>query len=320
MEDSNGTIHVRKIQLGPTGKPTEVPFLETKPGGELQLENKMKVNLFEIFLHWHRKEEDPVGIDPSGGLDLLWFLFQLNRRDSNSLPEGNSLDLRLEQSNPASRYSLFAQDLFKEAQTKKKRFSIDEVKTYVPLRKCEPPATLKVVPKTSDQQYMERIFQPLINSDVELLSSQEFVTYFSSLPVTEGIIYLLICDGEDTEEEVPMGEELIDPDGYVYDAGLGIEALIQGAMVTCDMYDEDYQTWSRWPAELYESQINPQVTGADGYYAVFVPPGLYRVRAVAYGYDDHASPDIRVINEVVHYNIPMTGPGIWGIFLPFVIR
>ena len=76
------------------------------------------------------------------------------------------------------------------------------------------------------------------------------------------------------------------------------------------MYDEDYQTWSRWPAELYESQVNPQVTGMDGYYAFFVPPGLYRVRAKAYGYDDHTSPDIRVINEIVHYNIPMIGPGV----------
>jgi hypothetical protein len=117
-----------------------------------------------------------------------------------------------------------------------------------------------------------------------------------------------------------MGVILIDPDGYVYDAAHGIETVIQGATVTCDVYDEDYQTWSRWPAELYESQINPQVTGTDGYYAFFVPPGLYRVRAKAYGYDNHTSTDIRVIDEIVHYNIPMIGPGIGGIFLPFVIR
>jgi hypothetical protein len=116
-----------------------------------------------------------------------------------------------------------------------------------------------------------------------------------------------------------MGLILIDPDGYVYDAAQGVEAVIQGATVTCDMYDEDYQTWERWPAELYESQINPQVTGSDGYYAFFVPPGLYRVKATAFGYDPHTSPDIRVINEVVHYNIPMTGGG-GALLLPFLVR
>jgi hypothetical protein len=114
------------------------------------------------------------------------------------------------------------------------------------------------------------------------------------------------------------GTILIDPDGYVYDASIGLEGKIQGVTVTCDVYDEDYQSWERWPAELYESQINPQVTGSDGYYAFFVPPGLYRVRAMAVGYDSHTSPDIRVIDEIVHYNIPLTCGG--GLYLPFVVR
>jgi parallel beta-helix repeat protein len=113
---------------------------------------------------------------------------------------------------------------------------------------------------------------------------------------------------------------LIDPDGYVYDSSKGIETVIQGATVTCDMYDEDYQTWERWPAELFESQVNPQVTGPDGYYAFFVPSGLYRVNATAFGYDPHTSPDIRVIDEIVHYNIPMQGDGVGGLFLPYVVR
>ena len=110
----------------------------------------------------------------------------------------------------------------------------------------------------------------------------------------------------------------IDPDGYVYDAAQGIEEVIQGATVTCDMYDEDFETWEAWPAGLYDNQVNPQVTGTDGYYAFFVPPGQYRVRATAPGYDSHTSPDIFVIDEIVHYNIPMMGGG--GIFLPFVVR
>jgi hypothetical protein len=87
------------------------------------------------------------------------------------------------------------------------------------------------------------------------------------------------------------------------------------------MYDEDYQTWSRWPAELFESQINPQVTESDGYYAFFVPPGLYRVSASAPGYTTHTSPDILVVNEIVHYNIPLQPSGQEEmIFLPIIQR
>jgi hypothetical protein len=141
--------------------------------------------------------------------------------------------------------------------------------------------------------------------------------YAADIPFSVGNFIIRICLGG-VEYETHVGQGLIDPDGYVYDAVWGIESVIPGATVTCDVYDEDYQSWERWPAELYEAQINPQVTGMDGYYAFFVPPGLYRVRAVAGGYDPHTSPDIRVIDEIVHYNIPMTGGG--GIFLPFVIR
>ena len=135
------------------------------------------------------------------------------------------------------------------------------------------------------------------------------------IPAGRGRVKITICD-EDGKREVSFSR-LIDPDGYVYDARLGLEALLQGATVTCDTYDEDMQTWDRWPAELYQSQINPQITGEDGYYAFFVPPGLYRVRAIAPDYVWHTSPDIRVIAEIVHYNVPMQDGRRW---LPVVLK
>jgi hypothetical protein len=98
-----------------------------------------------------------------------------------------------------------------------------------------------------------------------------------------------------------------------------LSTRIQGATVTCEVFDEDYQSWSRWPGEYYESQVNPQVTGTDGYYAFFVPPGLYRVAAVASGYQSHTSPNLRVINEVVHYNVPMQRRA-GKMYLPMVRR
>ena len=111
---------------------------------------------------------------------------------------------------------------------------------------------------------------------------------------------------------------LIDPDGYVYNAALGISSRIQGATVTRDLYDEEMKIWQRWPAELFESQVNPQVTGPEGYYAFFVPAGLYRFLAIATGYLPHTSPDIQVVDEVVHYNIPLTMENMLYLYLPVV--
>jgi hypothetical protein len=153
------------------------------------------------------------------------------------------------------------------------------------------------------------------------LGADQFVDYVASGTAEAGELSIDICVGKDGEIRTGGGDVLIDPDGYVYDAALGISAVIEGATVTCDQYDEDVLTWDRWPAELYESQINPQVTAADGYYAFFVPPGLYRVRAEASGYYSHTSPDIRVIDEIVHYNIPLDALGDdHQIYLPLVLR
>lgn len=109
---------------------------------------------------------------------------------------------------------------------------------------------------------------------------------------------------------------MIDPDGVVYNAAQGLGSPVTGATVSCQAFDEDYQAWMRWPAEFYESQVNPQVTGPDGYYSFFVPPGLYRVQASAPGYEPHTSPDLRVVSEIVHYNIPLRSGA--RLFLPYI--
>jgi len=148
-----------------------------------------------------------------------------------------------------------------------------------------------------------------------------FTTYFASSPAIEGRMSLLICvhneDGSTNEQEVNMGNGKKDPDGYVYDAEVGIEALIASATVNCDIFDDEERSWDRWPAELYDQQVNPQITTEDGYYAFLVPPGLYRVRAQADGYVTHISPDLRVINEAIHYNVPMERP---RIYVPMLLR
>ncbi len=134
-------------------------------------------------------------------------------------------------------------------------------------------------------------------------------------PAASGSMVIRMCK-DDRLQSISLGNGLIDPDGYVYNAAVGLSAKIRGAQVTCDLYDEDTALWSRWPAELFESQINPQTTAADGYYAFFVPPGFYRINASAANYRPHASPVIQVIDEIVHYNVPLQPGG--KIWLPFV--
>lgn len=120
------------------------------------------------------------------------------------------------------------------------------------------------------------------------------------------------------DEKVSQGEVLIDPDGFVFDQAAGgsynpqtgmftpVKPL-SGITVTAYYWVEDWQAWIPWPAELYDHQVNPQVTGANGYYAFFTPPGKYYLQASGKdGYQSWRSPEIEVISEIVHMNSPLT--------------
>lgn len=114
------------------------------------------------------------------------------------------------------------------------------------------------------------------------------------------------------------GQVLIDPDGYVFDSSLGggYDPLtgvfspvqsIAGVTVTAYMSVPEWGGWIPWPAHLYNDQINPQVTGDNGYFAFFTPPGTYRLQAdTTDGYQSWRSPVIEVITQIVHVNIPYT--------------
>ena len=73
--------------------------------------------------------------------------------------------------------------------------------------------------------------------------------------------------------------------------------------------------WTPWPAHLYNNQQNPQVTGDDGYFAFFTPPGDYYLQvgglpAASSGltttYQSWRSPVVTVISDIVHVNVPYT--------------
>jgi hypothetical protein len=73
-------------------------------------------------------------------------------------------------------------------------------------------------------------------------------------------------------------------------------------------------------AALYR-QINPQVTGPDGYFAFFTPPGQYRLQAdgTHLGYALYESPTLTVVAEPIRFNVPLQPAG-YRIHLPLVLR
>ncbi len=124
--------------------------------------------------------------------------------------------------------------------------------------------------------------------------------------------------GEEPEVRVTNGKVLIDPDGFVFDSAYGgsydpqTEMFdpvkpVQGVTVTAYVSVPEWGGWTIWPAHLFNDQVNPQVTGEDGYFAFFTPPGQYYLQASATGgFQSWRSPLIEVITQVVHRNIPLT--------------
>jgi hypothetical protein len=127
---------------------------------------------------------------------------------------------------------------------------------------------------------------------------------------------------------------VIDPDGYIHDAGRGGDARLVGATVTLYAWNVAADRWDAWPAHLY-GQANPQTTGADGYYSFFVPPGDYQLRVEKAGYDPYVSATrhvgegglysaIAAVNranrEPIRFNVPLQRVNEQNLFLPLVFN
>jgi hypothetical protein len=117
---------------------------------------------------------------------------------------------------------------------------------------------------------------------------------------------------------------LTDPDGYVFDVTQGFDPLsptlhiVEGVTVTAYVSMPQWGGWVPWPAHLYDNQINPQVTGENGYFAFFTPPGHYYLQVDGIdGYQSWRSPVVEVITEIVHVNVPLTPVGQNSI-LPYI--
>lgn len=133
-----------------------------------------------------------------------------------------------------------------------------------------------------------------------------------SIPAASGAVeFHGVCSGS---ELVDTGTILVDPDGFVFDVTKGFmesdpskQFVLQGAKVTLMVSEPSLGGWVQWPAHLYANQINPQITGSDGYYSFYTPPGDYYVRVTDLdGFQSWRSPLITVVDKLVHLNVPLT--------------
>jgi hypothetical protein len=133
-----------------------------------------------------------------------------------------------------------------------------------------------------------------------------------SIPAASGAVEFHGLCG--STEIVNHGTVLIDPDGFVFDVTQGFDPdnpagqhVLPGATVTLMVDEPQLGGWVMWPAHLYANQVNPQVTGADGYYAFYTPPGRYTVQVSdKAGFQFWRSPVITVVDRLVHMNVPLT--------------
>ena len=136
------------------------------------------------------------------------------------------------------------------------------------------------------------------------------------------LVIVLVVEVEGDQQTMQIGST-IDPDGYVYDveltASTGITQTVAGVTVTLEVLDTVRGRWLEWDAWLY-GQVNPQVTGEDGYFAFFTPPGQYRlvVDGRAQGYALFVSPVLTVVDEPIRFNVPLVASK--KVFLPLVLR
>lgn len=139
--------------------------------------------------------------------------------------------------------------------------------------------------------------------------------------VSREVIFYLSCEAPPgaagaqavtTIFSAQMGVES-DLEGSVFDVTQGFDPNdpgahgVEGVSVTAMVSSTAWGGWVPWPAHLYNDQANPQVTGDDGYFAFFAPPGSYYLQIEGGpDYQSWRSPVIEIGAQPLHMNVPLT--------------
>lgn len=126
----------------------------------------------------------------------------------------------------------------------------------------------------------------------------------STGPITGTIRICVICD---LIQVCSDGTVLIDPEGTVFDITTGkpIPSSTVACMASQVSSSEGDTVFSLWPAADF-GQINPQTTGADGYFSFFTPAGTFRLEVNEANYQPYRSEDLVVVDKPVHFDVPLS--------------
>ncbi|MBW8382338.1 MAG: hypothetical protein K0M69_07460, partial [Youngiibacter sp.] len=113
-----------------------------------------------------------------------------------------------------------------------------------------------------------------------------------------------------TNEEAPL-PELVDPEGYVYDAMTKLP--IENATVTVYRTTDGGVNYTLYDNTLNGTMVNPQATNVEGYYSYMVEAGFYKIVAGKEGYAESSMkfeqillPEILFIHRIDFYLLPYT--------------
>jgi hypothetical protein len=117
------------------------------------------------------------------------------------------------------------------------------------------------------------------------------------------------ADGN-TGEEQQFNIVLIDPSGYIYHEGKGMDWKLPGATVVLQYKDPILNTWVNMTNEAYPGRLspitNPLISDANGHYAWDVAAGRYRVVVSRPGFETQISREVVVPEPVTDLHVGLT--------------
>ena len=116
---------------------------------------------------------------------------------------------------------------------------------------------------------------------------------------------------EVSEEVVQEEPELVDPNGYVYDARTKLP--IENATVTVYRTTDGGVNYTLYDNTINGTMVNPQTTNAEGFYSYMVEAGFYKIVAGKEGYAEASMkfeqillPEFLFIHRIDFYLLPAT--------------
>ncbi|MDO8537087.1 MAG: redoxin domain-containing protein, partial [bacterium] len=152
-----------------------------------------------------------------------------------------------------------------------------------------------------------------------LIYSKNTNLWFGDVQISEPGLYNLTLRAEDGTKKISntaANSIFVEKPGKVVDAEK--QTAINGAKVSVYQYSPDDYNYVLWPGEVF-NQANPQITGADGFYRLILPPGKYYLKVEAGGFRSVFSDTFELEgHEAISLTISLSKMPAFSINLPFL--